>query len=77
MPTVSLKLPPPLHRKLAGTSRRTGRSKSALIREALEAYLDSAPMRGSFVHLARHVVGKFKGPRDLSTSKRHMQGFGK
>jgi predicted DNA-binding protein len=77
MPTVSLKLPPPLHRKLAGTSRRTGRSKSALIREALEAYLDSAPLRGSFLRLARHVVGRFKGPRDLSTGKRHMEGFGR
>jgi hypothetical protein len=77
MPTVSLKVPPPLHRKLALTSRRTGRTKSALIREAIEAYLDSAPIRGSFLRLARHMVGRFKGPRDLSTGKRHLAGFGK
>jgi metal-responsive CopG/Arc/MetJ family transcriptional regulator len=79
MTTVSLKLPEPLHRKLAGTARRMGRSKSALIREALELYLDgrARPARGSLYDLMRHVVGKFEGRPDLSSNKRLLRGFGK
>ncbi len=79
MATVSLKLPEPLHRKLAGTARRTGRSKSALLREALELYLEgrARTTRGSLYDLMRHVLGKFEGRPDLSSNKRLLEGFGK
>jgi len=79
MATVSLKLPEPLHRKLARTAKRTGKTKSALMREALQIYLDGKahPAGGSLYDLMRHVVGKFEGRPDLSSNKRLLQDFGK
>ena len=79
MSTVSLKLPDALHRRLAGAAKRTGRSKSALVREALERYLDGVEpaSSGSVYELVSDLVGSGEGPRDLSTNARYLRGFGK
>lgn len=80
MKVLSLKVPKALDRKLAAVVRRRGASKSALVRQALERYLDDAQevRRGSFLDLAGDLVGCVKdAPADLSSNPRHLADFGK
>ena len=79
MRTVSLKLPDPLHEQLAAAARRRGKSKSSLVRDALVAYFNGETARsaGSVLDLVENLAGCVEGPRDLSTGKRHMRGFGR
>ncbi len=79
MRAVSLKLPDPLHEQLAATARRLGKSKSTVVREALEAHLngETARIRGSSLDLVENLAGCLQGPKDLSTNKRHLSGFGR
>jgi predicted DNA-binding protein len=61
----------------AGIRRR---SESALVREALESYLAEAPPSISAYDLAREsgLIGCVRGgPSDLSTNRKHFEGFGK
>lgn len=77
MTTISLRIPESLHRRLVRTAKRTERSKSDVVREALQLYLRELvpPARGSLYELARHVLGKFEGPEDTS-DKRNLENFG-
>jgi metal-responsive CopG/Arc/MetJ family transcriptional regulator len=79
MRTVSLKLPGSLDEKLAAIAAKRGTSKSAVVREALEAYVenDKSIRPGSCLSLAGALVGCLAGPADLSFHKKHMKGFGK
>jgi plasmid stability protein len=80
MKTLTLKLPEILWTKLKVAARRTGRSQSALVREAMEAFLDSEErvQRGSFLDQARDLVGSLDGgPGNLATSKKHLSGYGR
>ncbi len=79
MNTVSLKLPDPLAVQLAEAARRRRMSKSALIRDALKAYLraDEVGRPGSALSSAAHVVGILAGPEDLSVNKDHLRKFGR
>lgn len=79
MKTISLKLPEALDSKLSAAARRLKRTKSAVVREVLENYLDeSAPPKGvSCLDLAADLVGCIDGPTDLSYNKKYMQGFGR
>lgn len=64
-------------KKQAGAKRR---SESALVREALESYLGEAPASNSAYDLARAagLIGCVRGgPSDLSTHRKHFEGFGK
>ena len=55
----------------------TGASESDLIRRGLKVLLDQQAPSRSALELAGSSAGKFrKGPRDLSTNKRHLEGFG-
>jgi predicted transcriptional regulator len=75
MRATSVKLPESLDRRLTELSRRRKISRSALLREALEAFGDR---RGQSVSaLASDLAGSLVGPRDLSTSPKHMVGYGK
>jgi predicted transcriptional regulator len=75
MRATSVKLPESLDRRLAELSRLRKISRSALLREALEAFGDR---RGQSVSaLACDLAGSLVGPRDLSTSPKHMVGYGK
>ena len=78
MATVSLKLSDALHERLAAAAARAGRSKSAVIREALERHLDGTDpaTTGSVYELVSDLIGSFEGPRDLSTNPRHLKGLG-
>lgn len=76
MKTVSVKLPSPLADWLTRQARELRRSKSALVRQALEQQR-SKPGKGSCLHLMEDLCGSVRGPRDLSTNPKHMEGFGK
>jgi predicted transcriptional regulator len=75
---ISLKLPDTLARKLAIEARKSGRSKSEIVRTALEkTFGKKRAERATFYELTSHLAGSGRGPGDLSTNKRHMATYGK
>lgn len=81
MPTITLKLPAGLAARLNTVVRRRSTTKSAVVRQALEAHLEDSARdedRGSCLDLARDLAGSLRGgPRDLSSNKRHLRGYGR
>jgi Arc/MetJ-type ribon-helix-helix transcriptional regulator len=79
MKTISLKLPVPLANWLAKRAAELGRSRSDLVRQALEEQRQGKNSRGekSCAELMVELGGSFRGPRDLSTNSKHMRDFGK
>ncbi len=80
MKSLSLKLPRGLDSKLTAAARRNRTSKSAVVRDALEAYFANGrkPLPGSFAEAAKDLIGCVDfGPGDLSYNKKHMKGFGR
>ncbi len=79
MKSLSLKLPDALDAKLAAVARKRHASKSAVVREALEAYIahGGKVIPGSALDLAKDLAGCLEGPGDLSYNKRYMRGFGR
>jgi predicted transcriptional regulator len=75
MRTVSFKLPEELDRALSDLARRRHSTRSALVREAIEKLTRDQP--GSVLALAADLAGSVEGPSDLSTSPKHMTGYGK
>ncbi len=78
MKTVSLKMPEDLDAKLSEAARRTGRSKSLLVRMALSEFLPRRfrSTRRSFLSRAADLAGCIATTPDLSTNKRRMRGYG-
>ena len=79
MTTITCKLPEKLASQLDSLARAERRSKSALVREALEQRLREKRPRGPLraLELVRHLRGSVKGaPSDLATNPKHMKGFG-
>lgn len=70
----SLKLPPQLDALVERAAQERGTSFSALVREAVQAYL-VGPER-SATAAAGELVGALRGPKDLSTAAKHLDGFG-
>lgn len=71
MPSITVKLPGPLDKKLRATAKKRGEKVSTLARRALEKEVaDGSP---DFVKLAERYQGMFEGPRDLST----REGYGR
>lgn len=80
MKVLSIKVPAALERKLSAAVRRRGGRKSAVVRQALEHYLDRSmeARRGSFLELAGDLAGCVTdAPSDLSSNPRHLAGFGR
>ena len=79
MKTISLKLPAPLANWLANRANELGRSRSDLVRQALEEQREGKNSRGekSCAALLAEFGGFFRGPRDLSTNPNYMRDFGK
>ena len=79
MTPISLKMPRRLALEVSEAARRRGVSRSALIREALEAFLlaERADQPVSALTLATDFAGAFSGPADLSVNPNHMHGFGR
>jgi hypothetical protein len=75
MKSVSVKLPTPLAAWLTQKARELRRSKSALVRQALEQQRRQ-PGKGTCLDLMEDVCGTVRGPRDLSTNPKHLRGFG-
>ena len=79
MRTISLKLPGDLLAELAREAKAKRLTKSALVRQSVEAALrrPSRSTAGSCYELARDLAGSVKGlPRDIATNPKHMEGFG-
>ena len=79
MVTVTVKLPPTLNAQISAEARKKRVSKSALIRASLEKQFANGKTRTrpTIGDLVGHLAGSVKGlPRDLSTNKKHMEGFG-
>jgi predicted DNA-binding protein len=80
MKVLSLKLPEHLDRKLSAVVKRRGMRKSAVVREALQRYVDESReiRKGSFLDLAGDLVGCVKdAPPDLSSNPKHLHGYGR
>ena len=79
MHTISLKVPEPLAIRLKDTARRKGVSKSVLIRDALEAYLqmDGTERPESALSQVADLAGLLSGPEDLSVNKDYLRNFGR
>lgn len=75
MRTVSFKLPQDLDKALSDLARRRHSTRSALVREAIEAL--TRDRAGSVLSLAADLVGAVEGPSDLSASPKHISGYGK
>jgi hypothetical protein len=75
-----------IHARLGGGDRaaldrlkaQTGQTDSEIVRRGLQLVAQEERRRGSALQLAGRSVGRFKkGPRDLSTNPKHIEGFGK
>ena len=81
MRTVTIKLPDGLAARLEGLVRRRSTTRSAVVREAVESLLSregSDADAGSCLDLARDLAGSLAGgPKDLSSNKKHLRGFGR
>lgn len=79
MKTVSFKLPVALAAKLTATAKRRRITKAAVVREALDSFLNGKrhiKKAGSVLELAGDLIGSLEGPGDLSYNADHMRGFG-
>lgn len=75
MRTVSFKLPERLDDALNDLARLRKASRSALVREALEALAKGK--RRSVTAVVDELACSVSGPADLSTNTKHMTGYGK
>jgi len=71
-------MPDELATRLEAAARERGMTRSAVVRAALESYLERVGASdGSAADRARDLIGAIEGPRDLSESSKHMKGFGR
>lgn len=57
--------------------RSTGRSESEILRRGLQLVAREEERRRSALDLAGRSAGRFtKGPKDLSVTRKHLDGFG-
>jgi len=75
MKSLSLRLPETLDAKLTVAAQRRGETKSALVRRAIERFVLGIDV--SCHDLAKGSCGCFRGPGDLSYSKKHIEGYGR
>jgi Arc/MetJ-type ribon-helix-helix transcriptional regulator len=62
---------------LEALKQSTGRSESEIVRRGLRLVAEREGRRRSALALVGPSVGRFKkGPKDLSTNRKHMEGFG-
>jgi len=79
MTTVTTKMPEALARKLGVAAKRQHTSRSALVRSAVEKYIEGDlpdASRPSAYDLIQEFAGTVEGPEDLSSNSRHMAGYG-
>jgi hypothetical protein len=78
MKTLSLKLPDELDAKLTAKARHGQTSKSEVVRQALDAYLNGGGKEpsGTLLDLAGDLIGCIEGPGDLSHNPDYLRDFG-
>ncbi len=77
---ITVRLDANTQRLLSAAASSSGKSESELIREALSAFLQQDPESESCLDLARRrgLIGVTKKlPPDLSTNRKHFEGFGR
>jgi predicted transcriptional regulator len=72
---VSIKLTEHLDRQLTALARRRRSNRSAILREALEAFAQQSA-QPSVTAAAADLVGALRGPKDLSVASKRMAGYG-
>jgi len=79
MTNLSLKLPEAQDARLAALARKRKQTKSAIVREAIDALLDGVQSKKglSCRDLAGDLIGCVEGPGDLSHNPKYMEGFGR
>jgi predicted transcriptional regulator len=78
MQAISLRLPDPLFFDLMAQVKATAQTQTDIIREAISDYLKSRaqPTKISAAEAGARWKGIGRGPSDLSTNPKHMEGFG-
>jgi Arc/MetJ-type ribon-helix-helix transcriptional regulator len=77
---ISVRLDADTERQLREEARAAGKNQSEVVREALGAYFARCAQTESALEVAQRagIIGCAKGlPADLSTNKRHFEGFGR
>lgn len=79
MKTISLKLPESLDAKLNRVAKQRDQTKSDVVREALEQFLNGerTSRMVTVAELASDLLGSAEGPSDLATNPKYMEGYGK
>lgn len=63
--------------QLEELKRATGDTESALIKRGIQLVHErEVRSRRSVLDVAGRIVGKHRGPKDLSTNRKHLDGFG-
>ncbi len=78
MKTISIKVSQVLAARIEDAAEATERSKSDLLRDAIEQYLIRGELSTarSFSSEATDLSGCLEGPDDLSFNPRHLEGYG-
>jgi Arc/MetJ-type ribon-helix-helix transcriptional regulator len=79
MTTVTLKMPEPLARQVRVAAEKRHTSRSAIVRQAVEKYINADipdSEQPSAFDLVKEFAGAVKGPADLSSNPRLMKGYG-
>jgi Arc/MetJ-type ribon-helix-helix transcriptional regulator len=79
MTVLTLKVPPELDRTIRLVARKRGTSRSAVVRAAIERYVEedvSVVAEPSTLDLVRAFAGSVRGPADLAVDPAHLEGYG-
>ena len=79
MRTITVKMPRPLGERLGRAVVQRRSTRSAVVREAIEAYLaaEGVGSEGSCFDLASDLAGAVSGPSDLSSNRLRLRGYGR
>lgn len=80
MRAITVKLPASLAARVRQAVARRRSTRSALVREALEAHLAAAPgepLGTTCLDIAADLAGALDGPADLSSNRRRLRGYGR
>jgi predicted DNA-binding protein len=76
---ITIRLDANLRKRLASMARKQGKRESDIVRAALEVHCPQTATEISCYDLAEKIgiIGLVKNaPSDLSTNRKHMEGFG-
>jgi predicted transcriptional regulator len=79
MKTISVRIDGAADYRLTALARRTGQTRSSLVRAALEAFLKREDCWEAYscLELAADLAGCVAGPGDLSVNNDHLRGYGR